>query len=40
MVYITIKNLKIFKKTTIDEFVNTMKTKLDIEKIYQSIQED
>jgi len=29
-----------FKKTTIDEFVNTMKEKLDIKKIYQSIQED
>jgi len=29
-----------FKKTTIDEFVNNMKSKLDIEKIYQSIQED
>lgn len=29
-----------FKKTTIDEFVNTMKSKLDIQKIYESIQED
>jgi len=29
-----------FKKTTIDSFVNTMKKKLDIKKIYQSIQDD
>ena len=34
------KKFDIFKKKTIDEFVNAMKKKLDIERIYSNIMED